>query len=76
VSRPVITEVAISGWYGIAAAMGCHERTARRWARHPDPEKRLRVAFDPFKRAYAFPSWIRAWTEANTRTNAAEGKVA
>jgi hypothetical protein len=58
-------------WFAIAAAMGCHERTARRWAKHPNPKKRLKTATDPFGRVYAERAWVAAWVKANTRFNTA-----
>ncbi len=68
-TRVIVDGPPYEGWLQIASAMGCHERTARRWSRHPDPEKRVKVAYDPFGHVYAYRAWIDEWTRRNSRTN-------
>lgn len=68
-SRPRVEDAPYEGWLAIAAAMGCHERTARRYAAHPVQRRRVQVAHDPFGRVYARQEWIAKWVADNTTTN-------
>lgn len=53
----------------LAAALGVTERTVRRWIKHPDPMKRLKVGYDPHGRVFAYREWVRDWAKRNSRTN-------
>lgn len=66
-SKVVANEKPYEGWLQIAAAMGCTDRTARRHAK----AGKLRIAWDPFGRVYAYREWVQKWAEKWSRTNQA-----